>query len=99
MKKEYQFYVYIMASINGTLYTGVTNCVFTRSLQHKEKINEGFSEKYKCQKLLYYEEHQYINDAIAREKQIKKWRREKKIALIKTMNPQMTDLAFEWRYD
>lgn len=66
--------------------------VYTRILQHKSKEQEGFTKKYNINKLVYYEGYQYVNDAIAREKQIKKWRRDKKENLIKEANPKRRDL-------
>ena len=94
-KKEYNFYVYIMASPSGTLYIGMTNNLIRRVAEHKEEKVEGFSKKYSCNKLVYYEHHQYVYNAIEREKEIKKWRREKKEALIKKINPHWKDLYGE----
>jgi len=84
-----------MASPSGTLYTGVTNSLSARTLQHKEGNTDSFSKRYDCNKLVYYEQHQYINNAIAREKEIKGWRREKKETLIRTMNPSWKDFYDE----
>lgn len=92
-KKEYHFYIYIMASSSGTLYVGMTNNLERRVAEHKEKKIEGFSKRYSCGKLVYYEHHQYIYNAIAREKEIKGWRREKKQELIRTINPHWNDLS------
>ena len=96
MKREYRFFVYIMASKSGTLYVGFTNNVFERVFQHKTGHNDGFTNWYGCHRLVYYEEHQYVLNAIEREKQIKCWRRAKKEALIRTMNPKWHDLAERW---
>ncbi len=74
------------------LYTGVTNNVYKRSWQHKEGIGSTFTHKYNCSALIYFEEFQDINKAIAREKQIKNWKRECKLELIKAMNPDLKDL-------
>ena len=90
------YYVYIMASASGVLYTGVTNHVFGRAATHRAKIVEGFTSKYNVTRLVYYEAFQYVYAAIRREKQIKKFRREKKIALIEAMNPKWTDLFEEY---
>jgi len=90
--RNYNFYVYIMASGSGTLYIGVTNDLIRRVYEHKEKIIEGFTKKYFCTKLVYYEHFSDINSAITREKEIKKWRREKKENLIKGINPHWNDL-------
>ncbi|MDH5630966.1 MAG: GIY-YIG nuclease family protein [Gammaproteobacteria bacterium] len=86
-------YVYIMANKkNGTLYIGVTSDLIQRVWQHKNKLVEGFSEKYGTNRLVYFEQHQEIIEAISREKQIKKWRRQWKIELIESKNPQWDDL-------
>ena len=81
-----------MSSDSGTLYLGVTNNLERRLLEHKSKSILGFGQKYNCTKLVYYEYFSNINDAISREKQIKKYRREKKMALIKSINPGWRDL-------
>ena len=92
-------YTYIMGSLTGTLYVGVTSELDVRVRQHKNGTFEGFSKKYGCTRLLYYEEHEYIGTAIAREKQLKGWRREKKLNLIRTLNPQFKDLAEKWGWN
>jgi len=100
MKREYKFYVYIMASKSGTLYTGFSNNLYGRVYQHKNDLNENcFTKKYQCHKLVYYEEHQYILNAFERGKQIKKWNRKKKENLIKIINPSWKDLAEDWYKD
>ncbi|UYN89617.1 MAG: GIY-YIG nuclease family protein [Anaerolineales bacterium] len=90
------YYVYIMANRTRTIYTGITSNLEGRVNQHKNKLIEGFTKKYEITKLVYYEEHPTAFDAIAREKQIKAYRREKKTALINTTNPQWNDLAEDW---
>lgn len=95
MKKEYNFYVYIIANFSGTLYIGVTNSLIRRISEHKEGKIQGFAKRYFCNKLVYYEHCQYIYGALNREREIKKWRREKKEALIKSMNPHWNDLYIE----
>ena len=71
-KTGHQYYIYILASQkNGTLYIGVTNDLERRVLEHKQKINEGFTSKYDVNRLVYFESFQYINDAILREKRLK----------------------------
>lgn len=95
MKKDYNFYIYIVSSLTGTLYIGITNDLLRRVSEHKEGKIKGFSKKYCCNKLVYYEHYQYIRDALEREKEIKKWRREKKENLIKTINPYWKDLYKE----
>ncbi len=91
--KRYNYYIYIMASSSGTLYLGVTNNLKRRIYEHKLGLVEGFSKKYKCTKVVYYEEFKDVKEAIAREKQLKNWRREKKEFLIKTINPTWKDLS------
>jgi putative endonuclease len=90
-----QYYVYIMASQSGVLYTGVTNDLSRRVHEHKEGLIPGFTQKYKVCQLVYYETTNNVNAAIAREKQIKGWRREKKVKLVETINPGWDDLAHE----
>lgn len=91
-KKSY--YVYILSNYtNTTLYIGVTGDIERRIYEHKNGLLDGFTEKYNVTKLVYVEECDNVNDAIAREKQLKKWRREKEEALIKTINPEWKDLA------
>ncbi len=84
------YYVYILSSPGGTLYTGVTNNIWGRILIHKQKFQPGFTKKYNVTHLVYYEETSYIYSVLEREKQIYGWRRSKKIQLI--------DLAIDW-YD
>jgi len=91
-----RYYVYIMSSKGRVLYTGVTGFLMPRVLQHKSGEVEGFTQRYRINRLVYYEVFQYVNHAIARETQIKKWRREKRIALIESMNPAWQDLAADW---
>ena len=93
---QYKFWVYILSGRTGTLYTGITGFFTSRILQHKYDTIEGFTRKYQCHRLVYYESHQDVEVAIGREKQIKRWRREKKIALIEKMNPRWQDLAENW---
>lgn len=90
------FYVYILSSLSGTLYTGVTNNLEHRIYQHKHKLVNGFTKKYNVDRLVYIEDCRDINAAITREKEIKGWRRSKKIALIKTVNPKWEDLSADW---
>jgi putative endonuclease len=93
---EKRYYVYIMASRSLNFYTGVTNSIYRRTLQHKSGEVDGFTKKYNINRLVYYEVFEHIGNAIAREKQIKAWTRAKRIALIKTMNPAWQDLAEGW---
>jgi putative endonuclease len=94
--EEKRYYVYIMASLSLTLYTGVTGDLYHRALQHKAGEIEGSTKKYHINRLVYYEPFKYVNNAIAREKQVKAWTRAKRLALIKTMNPAWQDLAEGW---
>ena len=87
------FYVYILASKrNGALYTGVTSDLVKRVYQHKNNLVEGFTQKYNVHCLVWYEIHESAEAAIQREKQIKKWKREWKLALIERDNPDWQDL-------
>ena len=99
MRKPKHFYVYIMT--NGprshVLYTGVTGNLPRRVFEHKSKLSPGFTSRYNLTRLVYYDMFAYPADAIAREKEIKAWRRSKKIALIEAMNPHWHDLAAEWQ--
>ena len=96
MRREKRYYVYILASKSRVLYVGVTGSLMARVLQHKSGECEGFTLKYKVDRLVYFEVFQYVNNAIARETEIKKWRREKKVALFEADNPTWEDLAAEW---
>ena len=85
--------VYIMASQrNGTLYVGVTSDLVKRIWEHRNDVEEGFTKRYGVHLLVYFETHARIDDAILREKRIKKWRRAWKIRLLETMNPEWNDL-------
>ncbi len=90
------YYVYIMSNNAGITYVGVTNDIFRRVEEHKASKIRGFSATNKTHKLVYYEEFQYIENAIFREKQIKSWRREKKRTLIRSSNPKWKDLSLDW---
>lgn len=94
--RVYQFFVYIMASESGTLYIGFTNHLERRVYQHKNGVFDGFSKKYGCHKLVYFEEFGHVHDAHAREKQLKRWSRKKKEDLIRLENPTWIDLAMHW---
>ena len=93
-----QYFIYILASKkNGTLYTGVTNSIERRIEEHKIKLNpDCFTAKYNVTLLVYYETFQYIEDAIQREKQLKKWNRQWKINLIEEENKDWKDLSEGW---
>ena len=87
------FYVYILASrIGGTLYIGVTNDLIRRVGEHRLKLAEGFTKKYEIAKLVYFEQFDDIENAVKREKRLKKWNRAWKIRLIEEQNPNWDDL-------
>ena len=87
------FYVYIISNnFRNVLYIGVTR----RLYEHKNKLIDGFSKKYNLNILLFYETTEYALDAIAREKQLKRWNREKKFDLIKSLNPELRNLSEDW---
>jgi len=90
------YYVYIMASRSRALYTGVTRDLTRRLSEHKQKLFPGFTATYNMSRLVYYEDFRNIRAAIAREKEIKAWRRSKKIALIESRNPTWVDLSEVW---
>ena len=92
------YHLYIMASDSGVLYTGVTKFLERRVAEHKIGQVDGFSQKYKTSKLVYFEPFGDIRNAIAREKQLKRWRREKKIFLIERMNPNWRDLSGDFNH-
>ena len=87
------YYVYILASrIGGTLYIGVTNDLVRRVAEHKLKLTEGFTKKYDIFKLVYFEQFDDVENAIKREKRLKKWNRAWKIRLVEELNPNWDDL-------
>ncbi len=96
MAEEKRFYVYIMSSLSRRIYTGVTNNLFRRVMQHKSGEFRGFTQRYCMNRLVYYECFQYVNNAIRREKQVKGLDRAKRVALIERDNPTWDDLAGEW---
>ena len=90
------YYVYIVSNYSGTLYVGVTNDLERRVAQHRAKFLDGFTKKYNVTSLVYFEHTSDVRSAIEREKQIKAWRRSKKLDLIHSMNPDWRDLAADW---
>ncbi len=95
--REYHFYVYILQSASRrALYIGMTNNLRHRVFQHKTHQFEGFTDDYNATRLVYWEKFGSVGKAIAREKQLKRWRREKKLWLVETMNPKWRDLAADW---
>jgi putative endonuclease len=93
MKK---YYVYIMASASRTLYTGVTNNLERRVVEHRDKLHEGFTAQYNINRLVYFEVFGDVRAAINREKQIKGWTRIKKMALIESLNRDWKNLSDGW---
>lgn len=97
MRQRGTYYVYLLTNWNNkVLYVGVTNELERRLYEHKNKLVEGFTKKYNLNKLVYFEETQDVTAAIDREKEIKKWRREKKNQLVNQMNPKWRDLSSGW---
>ena len=98
MREPKRYFVYIMTNRprSHVLYTGVTGDLRRRTFEHKNKLVPGFTSRYNLTRLVYYECFVYPDAAIAREKEIKGWRRSKKIRLIEAMNPQWDDLAAAW---
>ena len=91
------YYTYILTNWNNqVMYIGVTNNLERRVLEHKNSLFKGFTTKYNVNKLVYYEWYNDINSAIAREKQLKGWKRYKKNELVETINPEWKDLSEDW---
>ncbi len=96
MPRDYNFWIYITTNAHDSvLYIGMTNDLARRVSEHRSGEIPGFASAYRCRKLLYYEHYTHVQDAIARETQLKKWSRAKKIALIATLNSRWDDLAPE----
>ena len=96
--RERIYFTYIVASRSHTLYIGITGNLRKRIFDHKWREHPGFTERYNCDRLVWFESYGEVAKAIAREKQLKGWRREKKIALIEKTNPAWIDLSKDW-YD
>jgi putative endonuclease len=92
-KRTMEYFVYIMTNHSRTLYTGVTNDLERRVIEHRTGNDNGFTTRYRMDQLIYFERFTNVNEAIAWEKRIKGWTRAKKIALIEEMNPGWYDLA------
>ena len=96
MPREYDFWVYIMTNkLDSALYTGMTNDLTRRVGEHQSGEIPGFTADYRCHKLVYWEHYSEVEDAITREKQLKRWSRKKKVSLIESMNPRWVDLSEE----
>jgi len=97
VRSDRRYYVYILVSSSRrAMYIGITNNLVRRVGQHRSHEIEGFSDDYNTVRLVYYEEFQDVRNAIAREKQLKRWRREKKDWLVERTNPQWRDLSAGW---
>jgi len=94
--KRKSYCVYIMGSLSGTLYIGVTGNLHKRAFEHKFHHRESFTDKYDVERLLHWDSFGDVHKAIAREKQLKGWRRSKKVGLIESLNPHWLDLAKDW---
>ena len=94
--REHRYFVYIVASRTHVLYTGVTNNLRRRVWEHKTKAFAGFTAKYRCNRLVWFEAYSSVDRAIVREKQIKNWSRKKKIFLIEMENASWADLSEGW---
>ncbi|QIG53356.1 GIY-YIG nuclease family protein [Altererythrobacter sp. BO-6] len=100
MREAFQPTVYLLASAyNGTLYLGVTSHLLQRIAQHRDGTSEGFSKKYGVHRLVWFEQHATMEQAILREKRIKKWRRAWKVELIEAENPRWRDLAEDFGFE
>ena len=96
MGNQQTYYVYIMSNISRTLYVGVTSDLERRVWEHRQKHKKGFTQTYNCAMLVYFESCSWVDDAIAREKQIKGWKRSRKLDLVRETNPNWLDLAADW---
>jgi len=94
--REHNYRVYIMASKSRVLYIGMTNNLERRIWEHQHDLIDGFSKQYRCHRLLYFESFDRVENAIAREKQLKRWNRTKKLRLIERVNPTWEDLSAGW---
>jgi putative endonuclease len=98
MSTEHQYHVYLLTNWNNkVMYVGITSDLKRRLFEHRNKSVEGVTTKYNIHKLVYYEATSDVQSAIAREKEIKKWRREKKNRLVEKINPEWRDLSAGWR--
>jgi putative endonuclease len=97
IKRDHHYYVYIVASRTHVLYCGMTNSIRRRVQEHREALIKGFTATYNCNRLVWYEHHQYVNNAIDREKQLKRWGHNKKVTLMERENPAWVDLSEAWR--
>ena len=96
LRAERKFYIYILASKSRVIYVGFTGDLHSRVLQHKREEIDGFTKRYHVNRLVYFENFKYVNNAIARETRVKAWSRAKKVALIERVNPTWEDFAADW---
>ncbi len=96
MERERRYYVYMLAGKSRVLYVGVTGALMLRVLRHKAGGGGAFTRKYRVNRLVWFQSFEHVGSAIARETEIKDWRREKKVALIRENNPTWEDLAADW---
>ena len=94
--RDRRYYVYILTNRSGTLYTGVTNDLLRRVSEHKAGKAEGFTKRYRVNRLVYFEDTGDVQAALQREKQVKAWTRQKRIDLINSVNPRWVDLSDGW---
>ena len=95
-RREYHFFVYIAASRSRQLYVGFTNGLRRRMAEHRAHRAGTYTARYRIDRLVWYEPHQYVLNAIAREKELKDWNRAKKLALIESLNPTWLDMSEAW---
>ena len=91
-----EYYVYMMTNVGRTLYVGVTNDLVRRVWEHEHKVAQGFTSRYQIDQLVWYEFTADVSAAIAREKQIKGWKRRRKVQLISGFNPSWSELSADW---
>src|SRR5262245_39995912 len=97
MSRTHRYFVYILSNYTrNVFYIGITNDIVRRVSEHREGVGSTFTSKYNCRFLMYFEEYTYVMKAIAREKQLKNWKREWKLELIRSVNPEMKDLSEGW---
>ena len=94
--RDHVYFTYIVVSKSRTLYIGITSDLRQRIFEHKTKAHEGFTSRYNCNRLVWFEKSNDVNAAIAREKELKRWLRSRKIELIQSTNPTWEDLSADW---
>jgi putative endonuclease len=100
MSRDYDFWIYIITNRNhSVLYIGLTNSLSRRAWEHREGVGANFPAAYRCNKLIYCEYYSNVHEAIARESQLKKWSRAKKVELINRLNPSWLDLSVDLLQD